>query len=138
MVAGLGAPAGAHDSSDDAMADVYDEAVGLLNIVDLNHDAIDALRSTGCKIFVDQSYTAGMSYWMNHCTHCDAKIGDHYIHSSPGVAFFPTMDEDMARVTIRERRTPLQAVANPAIGIMQRIVDARLPRGLSETSNKSS
>jgi len=35
------------------------------------------------------SNTAGVSYYMNHCT-CGAQLGDFYMHSEPGGAFFPT------------------------------------------------
>lgn len=47
---------------------------------------------------VDFSNTAGESYWMNHCSECDAKIGDWFI-TRPGEAFFPTIDAEMAKVS---------------------------------------
>ncbi len=45
----------------------------------------------------DFSHTAGEHYWMNHCVHCDTKIGDWFVHK-PGEAFFPTCDEELANV----------------------------------------
>ncbi len=35
------------------------------------------------------SVTLGGTYYMNHCKHCGAKQGDHFVHSTPGGAFFP-------------------------------------------------
>jgi hypothetical protein len=47
---------------------------------------------------LDHSRMAGESYLMNHCQHCEAKVGDWFIHN-PGEAFFPTHPDDIARVT---------------------------------------
>jgi Domain of unknown function (DUF5710) len=37
----------------------------------------------------DFSKTQGARLYMNHCEHCGAKLGDFYMHSEPGGAFFP-------------------------------------------------
>jgi Domain of unknown function (DUF5710) len=44
------------------------------------------------------SKTKNSKCWMNHCEHCDAKIGDFFLHSEPGGAFFP-MSEDESTIT---------------------------------------
>ena len=46
----------------------------------------------------DFSKTIAETYWMNHCQECDAKIGDWFVHK-PGEAFFPTTDEERAKLT---------------------------------------
>ena len=51
------------------------------------------------RFFSDDSYSTGESYWMNHCSQCGAKIGAHYIHRQPGQGFFPTADEDFAKIS---------------------------------------
>ncbi|MHA1211318.1 MAG: hypothetical protein ACTSSH_02545 [Candidatus Heimdallarchaeota archaeon] len=32
------------------------------------------------NFFFDYSFTADLNYFMNHCSHCKAKLGDHYIY----------------------------------------------------------
>lgn len=44
------------------------------------------------RLWPDNSNTARLRYWMNHCEHCGAAQGDHYVFSTPGDAFFPTDD----------------------------------------------
>jgi hypothetical protein len=46
------------------------------------------------------SKTAGGRYLMNHCEHCGAKLGDFFMHSEPGGAFFPTSPEKAQRMTL--------------------------------------
>lgn len=36
----------------------------------------------------DISRTIGGGYWMNHCQHCGAKMGDHFLHMEPDGPFF--------------------------------------------------
>ena len=36
----------------------------------------------------DYSSTAGETYWMNHCTDCGIKQGDHFVHGPDG-PFWP-------------------------------------------------
>lgn len=119
----LGAPAGAKELDGEETI-THDEAIILTYIDDLNYDAIDVFRNAGGKVSKDESLTYGERYWMNHCARCDAKIGDHYLQK-PGFAFFPTTDEEMARVTMRTFSAPLHAVAGVSIGIAQHIVDAQ-------------
>lgn len=40
----------------------------------------------------DRSDTAGSTYWMNHCEHCDARQGDHFVHGPEG-EFHPNDDQ---------------------------------------------
>lgn len=53
-------------------------------------------RSFG-RFRLDFSHTANESYWMNHCSECDAKIGDWFV-TKPGNAFFPTTESEVLKV----------------------------------------
>jgi hypothetical protein len=47
------------------------------------------------KVRLDGSYIA------NHCEHCSAKLGDHYMFGEPGGAFFPSEYGPVAKVVNR-------------------------------------
>ena len=42
--------------------------------------------------YMDYSKTAESYYFMNHCEHCEAKLGDFFLHCEPDGAFFPTTE----------------------------------------------
>lgn len=46
------------------------------------------------------SKTTGSRYLMNHCENCGAKLGDFFMHSEPGGAFFPTSPQEAKRMTL--------------------------------------
>lgn len=46
------------------------------------------------------SKTAGIRYFMNHCQHCGAKLGDFFMHGEPGGAFFPTSPEQAKKMIL--------------------------------------
>lgn len=41
------------------------------------------------KFRIDFSKTQESKLYMNHCQHCDAKMGDFFMHDEPGGAFVP-------------------------------------------------
>ena len=93
-------------------SDTFDVAPCVLtNISSLNTEVERYLREVAPNFFHDHSSTAGMGYWMNHCDKCSAKFGDHYLHSSPGHAFFPVSKEEVARIRINRVDTRIQAEA---------------------------
>jgi hypothetical protein len=47
------------------------------------------------------SKTAGGRYYMNHCSACDAKLGDFFLHEELGGAFFPTNARAASNVILR-------------------------------------
>ncbi|MBN3777040.1 hypothetical protein G3O06_05590 [Burkholderia sp. Ac-20345] len=52
----------------------------------------------------DTSEAAGGRYWMNHCEHCEAKQGDHFLHGTdhgPG-KFLPMSEEASTEIQFRE------------------------------------
>lgn len=57
-----------------------------------------AIRPVTANLFRrDHSRTAGASYWMNHCEHCDAKQGDHFVQGPDG-PFWPNDEAQMKRI----------------------------------------
>ncbi|WP_156479896.1 hypothetical protein [Collimonas pratensis] len=73
----------------------------LSNVGDVN-DAVETyLKRLSPHFFPDDSHSAGQTYWMNHCEHCSNKIGDFYLHSKPGHAFFPITDEEISKIKLR-------------------------------------
>ncbi|WP_122440161.1 DUF5710 domain-containing protein [Pseudomonas viridiflava] len=52
------------------------------------------------KFKLAYSKAAGSRYLMNHCEHCGAKLGDFFMHSEPGGAFFPTAPHEAERMTL--------------------------------------
>lgn len=45
----------------------------------------------------DPSHTADLTYWMNHCEHCDAKQGDFFVHGPSG-PFWPYDEAQMDEI----------------------------------------
>ena len=65
-----------------------------------------AIESEG-RLHLDTSRTYGSRYYMNHCEHCGAKIGDHYL-GEPEEAFFPLTAEQLARISGQRVDGPLR------------------------------
>lgn len=70
----------------------------------LPRELLAAMRSVNPGYRRRYSKTAGASYYMNHCA-CGAQMGDFFMHSEPGGAFFPTTRQ--AARAIRLRRLEL-------------------------------
>ncbi|HWW04164.1 hypothetical protein [Collimonas sp.] len=83
----------------------------LSNISDVNNAVETYLKGLSPHFFPDDSRTAGQTYWMNHCENCSIKIGDFYLHSKPGHAFFPVTDEEIGRIKLRRIDIALEADA---------------------------
>jgi hypothetical protein len=55
------------------------------------------------------SQTTQSFYWMNHCEHCAAKLGDFDTFSTPGVAFTPITLDEAAAICLEEIAEPFAA-----------------------------
>lgn len=53
----------------------------------------------------DNSKMAGQSYWMNHCEHCDAKQGDHFVQGPDG-PFWPYDEAQMQGIVAQRFEGP--------------------------------
>ena len=93
-----------------------DDAPLLSYLNDLPPALVELLTDSSLGYFrLDVSHTAGDSYWMNHCSECDSKIGDWFI-SRPGEAFFPTIDAEMAKVNGKHVPGPW-VFTNPGLSV---------------------
>lgn len=85
------------DDEDDQYNELAENGVahfmGYTNFV--TKDYAKFLNSTAPKFRVDRSKTMKASYWMNHCEHCDAKIGDFNLLNNSGP--FDIQSEDQAK-----------------------------------------
>jgi hypothetical protein len=64
------------------------------------------LRPLASHYRVDFSHTTGTSYWMNHCEHCAAKLGDFDTICEYDVAFSPRTTEKAARIRLEKIAEP--------------------------------
>lgn len=72
--------------------EVADAAV--LQYVEALEPAVEAVIVQAAPLLrVGQSQTAGVKYWANHCSHCDALQGDHYVMGVDGPFFLQFRDE---------------------------------------------
>ncbi len=60
------------------------------------------LKSLAPHYRIDLSQTTGTSYWMNHCEHCAAKLGDFETVCEYGGAFSPRTTEQAAAIRLEE------------------------------------
>lgn len=61
--------------------------LNLVEVVTLPSQVSKRLQELAPGYRLDHSRTAGLIYWLNHCT-CGAKLGDHFLHSEPDGPFF--------------------------------------------------
>ena len=109
------------DVEDDPKIEIQDEddtsaptPCSLSNISAVN-DAVETyFKGLSLHFFPDYSGTAGQTYWMNHCEECLTKIGDFYLHSKPGHAFFPVTDTEISKIKLR--RIDIALVADAGWG----------------------
>lgn len=59
---------------------------------------------------IGRSQTAGVNYWANHCSHCDALQGDHFVMGVNGPFFLQSRDE-LASLTVHSAGSGLRASA---------------------------
>ena len=79
--------------------DPNDEGALLRYLVAVPADVVEAMSKVSAgRWHLDVSRTYSDSYYMNHCEHCGAKIGDHYL-GEPEEAFFPLTREQAARIS---------------------------------------
>jgi len=73
-----------------------------------------ATQHSGGRFRTDFSRTEERPYWMNHCRHCDAKIGAWYVHNAGG-PFFPLSESDFPSITA-ERLSGAFVLDDPSVG----------------------
>jgi hypothetical protein len=78
-------------------------------VVDLPDSVAAALPRRAPRLTLDFSQTTQTFYWMNHCEHCAAKLGDFETFEEWGVGFMPTSSIDAARIHLQEVAEPFSA-----------------------------
>lgn len=83
----------------------------LCNIRFLKEDVYQMMAHIHPQYKADFSNTVEYPYYMNHCAHCGAKLGDFYLHDEIGASFNP--DEHSPQIlSLLERHKPFQAHAS--------------------------
>jgi hypothetical protein len=82
----------------------------------LPQELLEAMRRVNPVYRRRFSKTAGASYYMNHCI-CGAQLGDFYMHSEPGGAFFPTTPQAARAIRLRRLKVqgPLAITGRPSM-----------------------
>jgi hypothetical protein len=89
------------------------ERVSLLTIRRLDQDTHNVLNTVASNVRYATSKTGG-DYFANHCGHCDCIIGDSFLHSKPGAAFYHLTDPQAKHLVLHRCATELSADANDA------------------------
>jgi hypothetical protein len=96
---------------DDDPADDHWEMVDqptMMSYITFLADPVPAQLSKLSPLYrADCSQTTQRFYWMNHCDHCGARLGDFDTVEECGAALNPVTIEDAVKVRLRERFEPL-------------------------------
>ena len=76
------------DEEDSTGPLVVNEATVLMDVETMSAELATRARSAVSTYRPDFSSTLGAGYWMNHCQHCGAKMGDFFLHMEPDAPFF--------------------------------------------------
>ena len=96
------------DPADDHW-EVIDEPTLLSYIGGLADPVSVHLHALAPHYRVDYSQTTRSFYWMNHCEHCAAKLGDFDTNNEFGVGFDPASAAQAASIRLREILEPFAA-----------------------------
>lgn len=96
------------DAADDHWEPV-DLAALLLYIADMPEPIPARLRPLAPHYRIDFTQATETFYWMNHCEHCDAKLGDFETLEECNTAFNPMASEGAAAIQLHEFAEPFTA-----------------------------
>lgn len=87
----------------------YETDPALLTYIEkVSDDAFRAIQARAPWLGMSSTRASGMTYLVNHCTHCGKVQGDNYLHK-PGAPFFPLDDGDVVHLTFVPIDTPMVA-----------------------------
>jgi hypothetical protein len=98
----------ADDPAEDCW-ELAEEPTVLSDVTDLAADVATHLRRAAPHYRVDFSQTTGTFYWMNHCEHCGAKLGDEYTFNTFGEGFNPATPEAARAIRLAATFKPFSA-----------------------------
>ena len=110
------------ESLDDSAAEL--DLYLFSGITYLPTDLAAAVRTLNPGYRLRYSKTAGMKYYMNHCI-CGAQLGDFFMYSEPGGAFFPVEAEDAKSMKLHRVSTtrPLEVAGDPGFVYPNLVLD---------------
>jgi hypothetical protein len=76
------------ESKDELQWEVAGYAAFVSFVTELLPSVADRLKILAPRYRLDFSQTTQSTSYMNHCEHCGAKQGDHFMHDEPGGVFF--------------------------------------------------
>lgn len=71
-----------------------------LNVNNLSPAVLKRIYQFTKNFKLTYSKMADSHYFMNHCQYCNAKLGDFFMHSEPGGAFFPMTPEHACQMIL--------------------------------------
>lgn len=77
-----------------------EELTLISNLISIPRDLANVMAGRWPNYKPAYSKTGGGRYVMNHCAHCGAKLGDHFLHDEPGGAFLPMRSEDARHIVL--------------------------------------
>ena len=90
------------------------------------------------SFYMDFSSTSDSFYYMNHCQHCNALLGDFFMHCESGGTFFPVDAKMSANISIIELKDSgyVKIIADQSYGVMELILENGLHlQPATKTSN---
>jgi hypothetical protein len=131
-VVGIALPAGhevfyvADDPADDEW-ELAQEPTLLSYVEDLAELNAVRLRRQAPHYHIDFSQTLKGFYWMNHCEHCAAKLGDFDTFCEPGLAFRPMDSNAAATIALEQIAQPFSAWCGSHTCGLEWFADAQQP-----------
>jgi hypothetical protein len=99
-----------HGESTPSMWQRADANAFLFHIERLRNEVQHLLHELSQSFRVAHSPATHSSYWVNHCAHCNALMGDHELHCEPDGAFAPSNEAAAANIELLEISEPFEAV----------------------------
>lgn len=123
---------GVEDEDNEGCDDFAWLFVSLFNFKHCGDDLQQIIDQHAIGYTKDSSKQAGARYYMNHCKHCGAKLGDFFMHEEPGGAFFPMSKQEAQKITLHEIKKNLQEpilVSAQYSIVMPNLISSYSPKG---------
>ncbi len=98
-------------SASDSVWLSIDRSVWLYNVRQVPNIVTERLAELSSTIFLDVTATVDNPYLMNHCEHCDARLGDEHTIGMFNAPLSPVYVTSMAKITLYSVPEPFEASA---------------------------
>lgn len=85
------------------------------NVTNAHPRLLQFFREKKPHFRLNNSAMAGMRYFMNHCHHCNAKLGDFFLHHEPDGCFYGLSRNDVKRAL--RNKTAHILISNGSISV---------------------